>query len=201
MWGRVLSWLAVVVGVGLGGYAAVNWTNLLAWMKSHQELSGWVQAVGSILSIWGGFAVARYTMARSEARAAATAKATVQAVADSASKHALDYFGSAVIGNANAPDLRVFSPSKFVNAMDRVPLHAVADPIFVASFIELQGTIDELFKRCTNYHDAERRGENDPAHARERERLERLKSRTEELRDQVLKGQPAPWVPPTRPAT
>lgn len=190
--GSPLAWFVVILLLGVGwvlgfGFARDFWS---------EQTAAWVQAFGSIAAIAGGFAVARYTMDQAGRAAEADARATAIAVAKTAVEHARLFWVASFRGDPNAPDIRVFSRTRHIELMSRLQITLVRDPTFIADYIELQATTDELFKRCNRFAGWV---ENPPKwfqEATEKERIALLKDRMLQLYGYLESGRPGPWVPP-----
>ena len=194
---QLSNWRGALWGAAGAALAngALNWPDLLLWLKENNALSGWAQAIGAVIAIWSGFAVARETAERAAISAAEDARSTALAVAKGAYDHAEEFFRCAIEKDPNAPDIRVFSRRKFVAAMDRVPLGGVRDPFFVANYIELQGTVDEVFKQCLAFHDKDAKDGNWVGRDWEEKRLDKLMGRLRELWANVSQGRSRPALP------
>jgi hypothetical protein len=156
------------------------------------EAASWFQAIGGlatiITTVWLYFKKA----ADDAVDAKATARAAALAVAGVARDHAADLWKSSFKGDWSAPRIRVFTREGVIAAMDRVTVTQTGDAQFIADYIELQATIDMLFKRCTRYTDSVWEKPYTWDEKKERGTIEALRERMNHLYGYLAGGRPPP---------
>jgi len=138
----------------------MSWESVSFWIEHHPGLASWVQAVGSIASIWGAFAISnrqQKTQVKLAERVAREKADSLYAVIENAFKSTFT-FGERL---QSKPSEVVFKEAwhliyrqqleSSVDSLSKLPAHELGGYEAVGSYIAVMGALTDIVRKVNAY--------------------------------------------------